>query len=120
MADRENSRVIYSEVPKYKEEKIKQFMQEQNDKPSNRKRKRVMQNVSEKRRRISKEHICQVCDVVFSQKGNLNVHIAAIHEGKKSFNCDICNTQFTSKHGMKGHISAIHEGKKKCKGGNSN
>ena len=38
---------------------------------------------------ISRPFKCKVCDSRFSQKGNLEQHIASVHEGNKPFKCEI-------------------------------
>ena len=38
--------------------------------------------------------------------------IASVHEGKKPFYCKICKPSFSEKGNMVLHISAIHEGRR--------
>ena len=38
-----------------------------------------------------KTYKCGICQYYSSQRGNLTVHIASVHEEKKSFKCEICN-----------------------------
>ena len=54
---------------------------------------------------------CDICDYIFSLKGNLNQHAASVHKGKKPFKCNICDATFSKKGLMKRHFSKIHEGK---------
>ena len=37
---------------------------------------------------------CEICEKIFSQKGNMNKHIALIHEGKNAFKCEMCEKAF--------------------------
>ena len=60
---------------------------------------------------------CGICDADFGQKGNLNQHVATVHEGKKLFECDICNTKFGQKSHLNKHVTTVHEGKKQFKCG---
>ena len=48
----------------------------------------------------------------FSLKGNLKVHIASVHERKKSYVCESCKTSFSTKDHLKRHIASVHERKK--------
>ena len=50
---------------------------------------------------------CDVCHYLTTQHGHLNVHIDTVHEGKKSFGCDVCDKN--------SHIASVHEGKKAFK-----
>ena len=52
---------------------------------------------------------CNICDASFTQKGNLNGHVASIHEGKKPFKCSICDASFTKKGHLDGHVALVHE-----------
>ena len=47
-----------------------------------------------------------------SQKGDMNKHVASVHEGKKPFKCDICDRSFSLKSHMNRHVASVHEGKK--------
>merc|ERR1719350_1864283 len=51
---------------------------------------------------------CETCNKTFQHKGNLRVHIEAVHEGKKPFECDICNLSFSSKRTKILHTKRIH------------
>ena len=39
---------------------------------------------------------CNTCDADFVSKGDLNRHIASVHEGRK-VQCDLCASSFTKK-----------------------
>jgi uncharacterized C2H2 Zn-finger protein len=60
---------------------------------------------------INKSFTCEICDYSFSQKGNMNNHIASVHNGKKLLKCVICNATFTQKSNLKKHVLHIHEEK---------
>ena len=60
---------------------------------------------------MKKRKKCDICNENFSQRGNLNRHVATVHEEKKQFKCDICNDDFKSKHVMKEHIEKNQKGK---------
>ena len=55
---------------------------------------------------------CEICEVCFTTKGSLKLHIASVHEGKKTFKCNICDYRGSLKKNLKRHIESIHEGKK--------
>ena len=38
-----------------------------------------------------KQFNCDICNIAFSEKPKLNLHIALVHEGKRPFQCQICN-----------------------------
>ena len=42
----------------------------------------------------------------------MNNDVETVHEGKKRFNCDICNAEFGQKSYLNIHVAAVHEGKK--------
>ncbi|CAH1783632.1 unnamed protein product [Owenia fusiformis] len=46
---------------------------------------------------------CQHCQKMFSQRGNLEKHIRAVHLGARPFECDICGKAFGYKHAMIKH-----------------
>ena len=58
---------------------------------------------------------CDTCDANFARKDKLIAHIAAIHEGKKPYKCGNCDARFAQKPNLHGHIAAVHEGKKSFK-----
>ena len=55
---------------------------------------------------------CEICGKSFTAKNGLDIHIGAIHEGKKAFKCDICDYKCSQKGNLKTHVSMVHEGKK--------
>ena len=54
---------------------------------------------------------CNLCDHSFTEKGSLNRHIKASHEGMKPFKCNICDTSFAQKGNLNNHFLSVHEGK---------
>ena len=61
---------------------------------------------------VTKPFICNICDASFSEKGNINLHVESVHEGKKLFKCNDCDEVFSPKGNLKKHIDLAHEGKK--------
>ncbi len=53
---------------------------------------------------------CNMCDVGFVSKEDLNRHIASLHEGWK-LQCDYCAKSFTTEGNLKNHIVIVHESK---------
>ena len=63
---------------------------------------------------------CSECNSQFNKRGNLNVHVASVHEGKRPFECNLCVKKFTLKANLNIHIASVHEGRRpfecdKCK-----
>ena len=54
---------------------------------------------------------CTQCDKRFNHKGNLEEHKRAVHEGVK-FPCTQCDKRFTKKGYLEEHKRAVHEGVK--------
>ena len=56
-----------------------------------------------------------ICDISFTRKHSLKIHIQTIHEGKKAgkkpFKCNICEDSFKQKTTLKIHIARTHSGK---------
>ena len=52
---------------------------------------------------------CESCQYYHSQKVNLNVHIAPVHERKKPFKCEFCNNTYSRKNILNQHIASIPE-----------
>ena len=65
---------------------------------------RLLQDGDKLRRRRK----CEVCEHRFSQKGDMNRHVAFIHGGKKSFKCDFCEYASSEKSNLKRHIANKH------------
>ena len=57
------------------------------------------------------------CREWFSIKGNINRHVASVHENKKKFKCKIFDHKFCNTSNLKKHVASIHENKKpfRCK-----
>ena len=49
-----------------------------------------------------------MCDFTFSWRGNLNMHIAAIHENKKPHKCSMWDSSFSQKKSLDMHTASIH------------
>ncbi len=45
-------------------------------------------------------------------EGSKTTYISTVHEEKKEFKCDICDASFTQKRNLNVHIASVHEGKK--------
>ena len=56
---------------------------------------------------------CNQCNHRATCKGNLKIHIRAIHEGVK-FPCNYCGYRTTQKESLQKHLRAIHEGQEKA------
>ena len=54
---------------------------------------------------------CEVCKKKFTSKGNLNIHLAAVHGigDVKTFQCNICSRVFKHKHVLKNHLKNVHK-----------
>ena len=55
---------------------------------------------------------CNICAAKFHTNQSLDIHVAAVHEGKKPFQCPICDSAFAHKSSLVKHIDGIHERKK--------
>ena len=60
---------------------------------------------------------CESCDYHCYLKGELQKHVATVHEGKKPFNCESCDDSLNLKGNLSQDIASVHKGKKpfKCK-----
>ena len=47
---------------------------------------------------------CEVCDMRFSQKGNLDKHTQMIHVGQTKYNCAHCSKPFSKKYNLWVHL----------------
>ena len=54
-----------------------------------------------------------ICDYMFSQKGDMIRHVATVHEKKKPHKCPLCDDCFGVKSSLKVHIRIVHEGIKR-------
>ena len=52
---------------------------------------------------------CDISETKFTQKSNLNTHIATVHEEMKPFKCDTCEAKFTQKSKLNTHVATVHE-----------
>ena len=52
---------------------------------------------------------CNICHINFTEKVNMNKHIASVHENKILFEFKICGTKFNQKSALNVHIKSIHE-----------
>ena len=59
--------------------------------------------------------LCDRCNINFPTKFDLNSHIAAVHDGKKSFICNTCGVRFAVLSRLKEHVANVHEKKKPFK-----
>ena len=62
-----------------------------------------------------KEFTCKFCNRSFAQKGDMDRHESAVHEGKKPFKCELCNYSSAHMGSMNKHITSVHEGMKPFK-----
>ena len=51
--------------------------------------------------------VCDVCDLVFSKRGNLKYHKRSVHEGKKIYKCHMCVKAFTTETILQNHLDAL-------------
>ena len=54
---------------------------------------------------------CEICEVYFSAKSSLKLHISSVHDKQKPYNCQLCNTKFNQKCNLKAHNESVHETK---------
>ena len=62
-----------------------------------------------------KHYKCKSCDLSFTHKQKLEVHISILHERKMPFQCKKCNASFISKISRNEHISMVHKVEKPFK-----
>ena len=55
-------------------------------------------------------HLCVLCGLKFTQRGNLVKHIKSVHDKSMVCSCDTCGSKFSTKYTLKAHIMAVHEG----------
>ncbi|CAI9723799.1 lymphocyte-induced maturation 1 homolog [Octopus vulgaris] len=58
-----------------------------------------------------KPYKCEVCGVMFSQKGVLTRH-EGIHSGDKPYDCEACGESFTRSGYLSRHKRKVHDGEK--------
>ena len=52
---------------------------------------------------------CEVCQAVFSQKSDMEVHVSMVHEDKKPYRCGMCGVKYPEKHSLHRHMVVIHK-----------
>ena len=52
---------------------------------------------------------CDSCGKVFSQGGNLKMHIHTFHKGNKDYKCESCGKLFSQSGNLKKHIRRFHQ-----------
>ena len=55
---------------------------------------------------------CNFCGFTFTQKINMENHIAIVHEGKKPYTCDLCKKVFWKESHLNIHLTLKHERQK--------
>ena len=63
----------------------------------------------------NKPHKCLQCDIRFSKKNDLYLHISSVHEGGNSIKCPLCDFRFFRNGYLQRHIASVHEGEKPLK-----
>merc|ERR1711874_805478 len=58
-------------------------------------------------------YICKICNKMLCGQGNLNKHIATVHEGARPFGCEFCGRTFTTKQHRDNHEKRTHDGMKR-------
>ncbi len=65
---------------------------------------------------FNKNHICEICEKVYTTKKNLKNHFTAAHdENRKVFNCNICTKSFHKQNSLKVHTKTVHKSYKDYK-----
>ena len=49
------------------------------------------------------------CNKILAGQGNLNKHVATVHEGARPFGCHVCGRDFTTKQHRDIHVKKTHE-----------
>ena len=74
-----------------------------------------IENFKEKIQEDEKHYKSKSCDLSFTHKQKLDVHISILHERKMPFQCKKCNASFISKISLNEHISIVHKVEKPFK-----
>ena len=67
-----------------------------------------------KRQAVESRYQCDVCDRKYIQKSHLNHHVKSVHLGSRPYQCGTCNMTFSTKQTLVVHIR-IHTGSKPYK-----
>ena len=59
--------------------------------------------LEQKKSRLKKEHICDICGKSFKTKERYRVHVSGVHEKKKPFKCNKCGLAYTYINGLRFH-----------------
>ena len=62
-----------------------------------------------KKRKYPKKFKCNYCGASFVAKGNMKIHINAVHLKLKPHECDHCKKSFAQKPQMTAHIKEVHQ-----------
>ena len=57
----------------------------------------------------NKQFKCEFCGYSCFLKSTLKIHVESVHEKKKPFKCEICDKTFTNKKNMVTHVANVHE-----------
>ena len=67
----------------------------------------------QKKKSDKKTFECNLCQKMFSLKGNMNFHIKRVHEKLKPFPCDRCDKFFLTEGRVRTHKEISHDKVKK-------
>jgi hypothetical protein len=70
---------------------------------------RKPQSIQKKSSQINLKCPYDTCDYSSKLQGNLNKHVATVHEGKRPFVCEKCGYRFAERSKLKKHIKSFHE-----------
>ena len=59
--------------------------------------------------------LCIVCGSSFFRDADLRTHVEQVHEKVRHFKCTLCESSFFKRTGLEKHTKAVHEGKKPFK-----
>ena len=77
--------------------------------------KKKSKDKKDRKEKIQKEHICDICGKSLREKETLKLHIAAVHEKKKQYKCKKCENSYSYRGGLREHRKSG-----RCKGAPSN